>query len=263
MPDNERKSTTKRNQSLGKAFQIIEVMADAPGPMRLQEIAAALDLPGSTALRFLKTLMDYNYVGQNQDSLQYYLTMKFCRIADRVTRQVQIRDIVHPYLLELARSFGEATSLAVEQDNLVVYIDVVEGPDHMLRTLQRIGKIAPMHSTGVGKVLLSGAPEEHVDRVIKEKGFTAPTEYTITSMDTLRSELENIKKQGYALDMEECEMGVRCAAAPLRDFSGKIVAAISTSGPIGRMTQEKLDSIIEEITSTAGEISQKLGYMSS
>jgi IclR family KDG regulon transcriptional repressor len=250
---------TKQNQSLGKAFRIIEAMAEAGGPLRLQDIAARVGQPPSTILRFLGTLAGIGYAGQDERSLHYYLTMKFTRLGHLVGRQLNFREVVRPYLKELSREFKESTSLAVEQDMNVVYVDAVDGPDHMLQTLQRIGKIAPLHATGVGKVLLSGFPAGRLEQLIKERGLPAVTRNTIRTKKALLAELEKVRRQGYALDNEECENGVLCVAAGIRDHSGDIIAACSASGPAARMTAQKRDRIRIRLAAAAAEISTRLG----
>jgi DNA-binding IclR family transcriptional regulator len=253
-------SSVKRNQSVEKVISIIETMARARGPMRLQQVATDVSLPPSTVLRFLGTLMDADYVTQDSDTLRYSLTLKFCRLADLVRAQITIRDVVHPHLVEMADACGESTCLAIEEDKMVVYIDVVDGPDSMLQTLQRIGKRAPMHSTGVGKALLADFTRAQLDSLIAEHGLERLTDHTITRSERLEEELAIVRRQGYALDNEECESGVRCVAASVRDFSGKAVACISVSGPVTRMDSEKVSRCAEVIGSTADIISRRLGY---
>ncbi len=254
------RASTKQNQSIAKGLQIIEVMAAGDGPMRLQDIGNAVNLPASTVLRFLKTMIDHDYMQQNEDTLHYFLTLKLCHIGEQVRKQVKFRDVVHPHMVELSRSLGEAVSLAVESDMLVVYVDVIEGPDHMLRTLQRIGKIAPMNSTGVGKALLLDHTPVEIDDLVKSRGLPKTTANTISSKTALMRELKLVRKRGYATDNEECELGMRCVAVPLRDFSGKIVAAMSTSGPVSRMTPARIQEIGPAIVELAATISARLGY---
>ena len=253
-------ATTKRNQSIAKALQIVEVMADAEGPMRLQDVGKNVKLPASTVLRFLKTLMDHGYVEQNPKTLQYYLTLKFCQLSERIKRQIKIRDIAHPLLVDLSRELGEATSLAVARDGQVVYVDVVEGPDHMLQTLQRIGKIAPMNSTGVGKALMQDYSGDEISALVTTHGLPKLTPNTIGSKRALIKELSQVREQGYATDNEECEIGVRCVAAPIRDYSGAVVAAISASGPVGRLTPPRAKKAAPRIIEAANEVSRQLGY---
>lgn len=252
---------TKNNQSVAKALQIIEIMAAGNGPMRLQDISTRVQLPGSTVLRFLGTLMAYHYVTQDKETLQYALTMKFCRLGHLVSSQVHLRDVVRPYLIRLADQFGESASLAVEEEQNVLYIDCVDGPDHMLQTLQRIGRVAPMNGTGVGKLLLLRYGEIEIDRFVAERGLEASTVNTITEKAPLLRELRKIARVGYAIDNEECELGVKCVAAPIRDYTGEIVAAISMSGPVSRMTADRINLVKEGITQTAAEISTSLGFV--
>ena len=254
---------SKKNQSVEKAFQIIEVMAKNPGPMRLMDIAKGVQLPASTVLRFMSTLTSCGYIGQNPETSKYFLTVKLANIGNKVISQLSIRDVIRPFLMELSEKCHESVCLAIEDDMMAVYIDVVEGPDKMLRTLQRIGKSAPLHSTGVGKLLLLNYDEIRLETLLNIKGFSMLTNKTITTLEALMNELEKIKKQGFAIDDEECELGARCVAAPIRDFSGKVIACISVSGPTSRITWEKVDSIKEIIIDISNRISNTLGYSGS
>ena len=198
---------SKLNQSVEKVLQIIEIMAHERQPMRLQDVAAGCGMPASTVLRMLNTLLVYGYVNQDPHSLRYSLSLKFAQIGSRVCEQVSLRDIVHPLLAELSRECREASCLAIEEDMEVVYTDVVDGPDSMLKIMQRIGKRAPMHSTGIGKLLLLNYSEEQLDEYIAAKGLPALTPNTLVTKQALAAKLEEIRGQGYALDDEECELG--------------------------------------------------------
>ena len=142
----------------------------------------------------------------------------------------------------------------------MVYIEVVPGPDQMIRTMQRIGNLAPMHCTGVGKLLLLNHKESYIDKMIEKKGLQKFTDNTITTKRALLKELETVKKQGYAFDNEECEIGARCISLPVRDFSGKVVAGISVTGPVFRMDEIINEKNIEYLKQVALEASRKLGY---
>jgi len=148
----------------------------------------------------------------------------------------------------------------VEQDYTVVYVHVADGPGQMLRTTQRIGSQAPMHCTGVGKVILSEFPESRIDEMIRLKGLTRYTSNTLVTKEMLLNELQLIRKRGYGYDNEECELGARCIAFPLRDYSGKIIAALSVTGPLGRMTDDFINSCFRTILETVQDISYQLGY---
>ncbi len=255
-----RQKAVKKNQSVGKVLQIIEIMAQGKGPMRLQDIAASLGLPPSTVLRFLNTLMENGYVHQDDDSLKYMLTMKFSLIGDQVSSQYSFRDVIHPYLLSLSEECQESACLAVEQEMTAVYVDVVDGPENTLRTLQRIGKTAPLHSTGVGKILMLNYDRDRLDRLVDEKGLAPLTQHTITDRQELVRELDRVRKQDYALDNEECEQGVRCVAAPIRDYSGRVIASISVTGPSSRMNRDRMERVREAISRVSASVSHHLGY---
>ncbi|MHB8278941.1 MAG: IclR family transcriptional regulator [Candidatus Humimicrobiaceae bacterium] len=251
---------SKKNQSVEKVFHIIEIMAKGKGSMRLQDISLEAKLPASTVLRLLNTMLTYNYVNQNPETLKYSLSMKFCQIGNLIHSQISIRDIIKPYLIELSKKSQESTCLAIEEDMMAVYIDTMEGSDKMLRTMQRIGKRAPLHSTGVGKLLLLNYNEEELKAFVEKKGLAELTTNTITTMNGLIKELQKVRSLGYAFDNEECEVGARCLAAPIRDYTGKVVASMSVSGPVSRLTLGKADSIKDTILKLSNDASKAMGY---
>jgi len=250
----------KTNQSVEKVLQIIEVMINCKEPMRLQDISEQTELPTSTASRLLNTLAIYNYVNQDPKTLRYYLSLKFAYIGSKVSSQSNIRDIAHPYLAELSETCQEATSLAIEGDMEVVYIDICDRTDSILKITQRIGKRAPLHTTGVGKGILLNYSKEEIKELISKKGLIKFTPNTITTLEQLLAELDKLRVNNYCLDDEECELGVRCIAAPIRDYTGKVVAGISVTGPVGRMSMNRIEEIKPIILDTAKKISQKLGH---
>ena len=251
-------SINNSNQSVGKAMQIIEVMAQSNIPMRLQDISKAVSMPASTALRMITALMEYRYIQQNPEDLKYSLTLKFAKLGAIVSSRLSLRDSAHPFLAELSIKCKEAVSVAIEDNMQVTYIDVIDGPDGLLKITQYIGKQSPIHCTGVGKCLMLNYSNEQIDKLIAEKGLPGFTPNTITTRKDLAKELDIVRARGYAVDDQECELGVRCVAAGIRDYTGKVVAAVSVSGPINRMTIEYLEAINGVVVRTAQEISMTL-----
>ncbi len=243
---------------MGKALKIIEILAGASEPMRLKDIAALVSMPPSTTLRMITTLMEYGYIAQDSSSLKYFLTLKFTRIGSMVASRFNIRDIVHPYLVRLSYDYREASCAAMDNDMMALYVDVVDGPDGMLKIMQHIGKLSPLHCTGVGKCLLLNYDEVRIDSFITEKGLSAFTPNTITTKAKLLKELQDIRERGYAIDDEECELGARCIACGIKDNSGKIIASISISGPTNRMTDHRIKTISIPLMEAAREISKLL-----
>jgi DNA-binding IclR family transcriptional regulator len=250
----------KKNQSLRKALQILEGMTQIHTPARLQDIAQSLDMPQSTLLRFLNTYIDFGYVGQDPNTSCYYLTLKLTELGSRAKDNFPFQSSLSKYVKQIAKHFNESSSLCIEHDMQMVYIATEEGPDRMLKTLQRIGHIAPMHATGVGKLHLTNYSDAQLLELEQKHGFPRYTKHTITSLDVLKQEIAKIKEQGYALDDEECEEGVRCIAVPVRDYSGKVMAGISLSGPVTRLDQHKTGEIITYLKEESVKASLELGW---
>ena len=249
---------TAKNFSAEKTMRIIELLARNREPMRLQDIAQALESNSSTVLRFLVSLEDCGYVAQNPSTLQYYLTFKICSVANMVSAEIRLFDFAQSYMKQISERFGESVCLAIEEDMTVVYIGFISGPDQMLRTMQRIGSRAPMHCTGVGKLLLLDHDEGYINKLIAEKGLPSFTENTITTKGQLMEALQAARKNQYAFDNEECEIGARCIAVPIRDYTQKIIAGLSVTGPIFRMTDEKIEENLDFLIQIADKISQLL-----
>jgi len=149
--------------------------------------------------------------------------------------------------------------LVVPNGGEVVYIEKLEG-NETLRMHSQVGKRAPMHCTGVGKVILAYLPDNIVKKIVKEKGLPKITIHTIDNEKALILELEKIRKQGYGFDLEENEIGISCIAAPIFNHNGDITAALSISGPTLRMTDEKMENLRETIVKTCSQISKRLGF---
>lgn len=250
----------KTNQSSEKLLKMIEYLAGQREPKRLLDISRELGINSSTALRFLTALVENGYASQDAESSRYYLTCKICGLANQVLQNTDIRTIARPYMMEISSIFGETVCLAVEKDMKVVYIDVIESPNSIIRSMQRIGNVAPMHCTGIGKVLLLNYTEKDIDRLILKEGLPRFTEHTPGSKWELMELLKTVRKEGVAYDNEECEIGARCVAVPVYDASQKVIAGISVTGPLSRMTDTLIGPRLEKFKEITMEISEKLGY---
>lgn len=255
-----KEKNTKKNQSVEKAFNIIEHLAQVQKPQRLQDIADALDMSSSTVLRFLGTLMGCGYVKQDEESLRYSLTYRICTVANKVSSSQKLQDILQPYVREVAEHFRESACAAIEGDMDVIYIVAEQGPDQMLRTMQRIGNVAPMYCTGVGKLLLLNHDQGFIDRMIEEKGMQTFTEHTISTREALMKELEQVRKDQYAFDREECEIGAKCISVPVRDYTGHVIAGISVTGPAFRIDSLETEENIRYLAEVGKKASRDMGY---
>ncbi len=251
-------SATRKNLSLDKALSLLEVMVTYNRPFRLLDLATDSGLSTSTVHRFLKTYIDSGYVQQTKDSKLYYMTLKLSGMGSICRQNFSLSNNLQPFIDTISEHFQESSSLCIENEMNVVYIATCEGPARLLSTLSRIGKVAPMHCTGVGKIFLSQYTPKRLETFAREKGLARFTDHTITDLPSLEMVLEEIKQNGYAWDNEECEMGARCLAVPVRDFSGSIVAALSFSCPIARFPEEA--GAIEFMKRIGREASRELGY---
>lgn len=252
---------SKTNQSVEKTMKLVEIMASHYEAMKLQSIAAEAEIPASTTLRMLNTLLQMGYVNQDPDTLKYSLSLKFAYIGEQVKRQFNITQTAHPFLINLSNAVGECSCLAIEENSEILYLDVFTNHiNNILTTTQRIGKRAPMYCTGIGKLLLTNYTKEELTVYVKNTPLLPYTPKTITTLAELNLELEKIRTRGFAFDDEECDQGAKCIAAPIRDYTGNIIAGISVTAPTIRLLPERVSAILPFLLNAAAEISAALGH---
>ena len=254
---------SKTNQSVEKTMRIVGILARANSPMRLSDIARDAEIPASTTLRMVNTLVECGYAYQEENGSQGYgLTMRFFKIGQQVASHFSIRDLAHPYLVSLAQEAGESCCLAILDHDEVRYLDVVESAKNHVMIRQRVGGSAPLHCTGSGKLFLCQYPPEKL-AAFASKGLRRLTPHTLTSAEELEYELRITRERGYAVDNEECEIGMFCLAEPIYDINHKIIAAISLSGPISRMTNMRIDlELIPSLRRATKLITEKINGFS-
>lgn len=250
----------KKNQSLRKALDILDGMTQMESPFRLQDLSTSLDMAPSTVSRFLNSFIDYGYVNRDPNTSFYYLTLKFAAIGERVRSNFPFQQTLSKYVKELSKRFNESASLCVENNMQMVYIATEDNSHQTLRNLQRIGHIAPMHATAVGKVHLLNYSESNLIELYQKRGLPQLTDKTITNLDDLKHEIDLIRTRGYAFDDEECEIGIRCIAIPIKDYTGKVIAAISMSAPIGRLQGERSQEVIDFLLDIHIRASREMGW---
>ncbi|GAA1335036.1 IclR family transcriptional regulator [Saccharothrix algeriensis] len=238
-------------QSLRRAFDLLERLADAGGEAGLSELAAASGLPLPTIHRLIRTLVALGYVRQNSNR-RYALGSRLIRLGEGASRQFGAW--ARPFLAELVDAVGETANLAVLDGDEVVY--VAQAPSrHSMRMFTEVGRRLLPHGTGVGKAMLSRLPRDRVRALLERTGLPAYTPNTITDVDELLASLDRIAERGYALDEGEQELGVRCVAVPL--VGGPTAAAVSVSGPEGRLTQEAVGRIAPAVVAVAERLSAR------
>lgn len=246
--------------SLSKALHIMEVFTIESPELGLGEISQKAGLNKSTVHRLLKTLCSQEWVFQNEETGKYTVGMRVFQIG---AIAVEIRGLGHvlpKHLAHLSEQTGETTHVSIVDDGELVYVSKYEGP-HTIRMVSKVGSKAPLHCTAMGKIHLAFMPNQEAVRIIEEKGLKRYTPVTIVSKEQLLAQLEVIRKDGYAIHDGEYEEGVCCVSAPIYNYTGKAIAAMSVSGPSYRMRLKGLESFIKPVIQTAHDISMDLGYL--
>jgi IclR family acetate operon transcriptional repressor len=239
-------------QSLNRAFDLLERLADAGGTLGVSELAAATGLPLPTIHRLLRSLTARGYVRQ-EPSRRYALGARLIRLGDAAGRALGVWAV--PHLRRLVTEVGETANMAMLEGDAAVYVAQVPSP-HSMRMFTEVGRRVMAHCTGVGKALLSQLDDEDVLDLVRRTGLPAMTDHTITTTDGLLGELRRVRGQGYAVDEGEQEIGVRCLAVPVDGGPGRI--AVSVSGPSGRLTEERIPEIVPVLHRVAKELGNEL-----
>lgn len=240
-------------QSLARGLKILDLMAAAEGGIGITELAAELGVDKSSASRLVQTLTSYGYAEQDADTRRYRLGPQIVRLSRSLLTRMPLRDQAKPFLRQLVERTGECAHLAILAQGQAMYIDQVESLAS-LRVTTGVGTLAPLHCTALGKTFLAFGGEPI------PADLPAFTPRTITNQDTLRAHLDQTRRRGYAVDDEEYEYGVRCVAAPVYDFRGKVVGAIGISGPAGRIGLEHLTQVGAVVMEVSQELSNRLSF---
>lgn len=249
-------------QAVERALAIMDAMAEAGVPMAISDLADRVQLNISTVHRLLSTLITKDYVEQEAQTSRYKLGLKLFALGKAALYTKDIQIVGRPFLEELVRLCNETANLAILDGREVVYIDQVESNNIVIvRMFARAGSRGPAHATASGKMLLSSLKDEELEKILAGVQLEQFTAETINDAAILKKELQRIRRQGYAIDLGERDEDVRCVAAPVHNHEGKVVAAISLSGPYTRITNYYLNNQLADIVlDTARKMSKQLGY---
>ena len=250
-------------QTIERASIILDILGQSPQGISIRELSGKIKLPKGTTHRLLSSLSYFGYVRQDSNTRNYFLGFKLVELGNLLLSQLDLRKEAEPFLRDLAERTKETVHLVVLDQNEIVYIDKVETDQNPsgLKMASRVGLRNPAHSCAVGKVFLADLSEKTLESFINEKGLSKRTDNTITDPAQLKEHLKLVKRQGYAIDDEENEKGIRCVAAPILNEVGKTVAAISISGPAFKITKKVIQEYLKkEVIETALKISQRLGF---
>ncbi len=235
---------------------MLEILA-RHGEAGVTEIADELDVHKSTAFRLLGVLENWRPGGPGEGAGKY-LGAGVLRPRGAAAVRLDISQEGVPVCRELADELGETSNIAVLDDDAAVNVMQARGTASV--TAQNwLGRRTPLHATASGKVLLA-----HLPTTLREGLLARPlhrfTEHTVTGAAVLRGELDTVTEQGYAITQEELEIGLAAVAAPVRSHDGKVIASISVSGPVYRLTPERLPDLAKRTLAAGVELSRRMGY---
>ncbi len=244
--------------ALQRGLRLLQLFSESPPGLTAKQVAQRSRLPVSTVHRFLENLEGSGFLHCGGDSV-YHLGIACFAIGQAALGQLDIRRVSLPYLRELNRQTRETIHLTVRHGLSAVYIEKLDSPEQ-LRIHSRIGASVPLYCTAVGKVMLAHMPDEERDRVLPQLGIRRLTPNTVGNLQELESELRRVRKNGYACDMEEHELHIRCVAAPVWDHAGSVNASLSITAPMVRMSVTRLRQLAKLIQTTGLQISRELGF---
>jgi IclR family KDG regulon transcriptional repressor len=250
-------------QTVVNAMRLLEAFRDEE-ELGVTELSRRLSLHKNNVFRLLATLEQQGYIEQSAASDRYRLGVETLELGQAFLRGRTLLRRARSILEALAAKLEETTHLATLRDFDVVHLDGAQS-EQLVQTGLRVGRRLPLHCTALGKVLLGGSPEnvrEAYDRAATGAGgLVARTGNTIVDRDKFFEHVRTAAGAGFALDLEECDAGLRCAAAPVHDASGRMIAALSVSGPAFRLGEERLlRSAVPAVIGAAEALSRELGY---
>ena len=252
-----KESKAQRVPAVLRGLQILELLAGDKKRWSTTEISRKLKIPKSTTSYLLHTLLARGYLVREAEGV-YRLGMKLLALGGQALRGIEVREVAVPILRRLTAETQTTAHLAVLEGPEAVYIERVPSPG-FIQIDTWVGRRMPLHSTSVGKALAAFLPEQEAAVLFQTAGLPRFTPRTIVSLPRLKQELRKIRESGVAIDNEENTPGVRCVAAPIFGANGRVVAAMSLTGPVQQVSEERVLKIAERLKEAARQLTLTLG----
>lgn len=259
-PDAAEKRPANSSQTADRAFYVLEVLRQAHKPLSLSDVSARCGLAPAITHRLLRSLISNRFVSQEEDSGRYRLGLGILEFAYEILNLSEVRVASIKAMNELSQLTNETVHLGLLDQNEVVYIDRRDS-SHSIRLTTTLGRRGELYCTGLGKAILAHFPEDAFTAYLHRTRFHKRTPTTITDPGALHAQCQQIRDQGYALDLGENRALVLCVAAPIFNASQQVVAAMSVSAHESRLDVTKLHSLSSVVMHYAKEVSETLGYV--
>jgi IclR family transcriptional regulator, KDG regulon repressor len=246
-------------QVLDRACDILELISLERDGLGVTEIANKTGLHKSTVHRILASLAERGFVENNQNKGVYKIGLKLIEISSVYLNSIELKTEARPYLWELMTKLNQPTHLAILDGIDAVYIDKVEIMNN-IRLYSQIGRRIPVYCSALGKCLLSGLSDIELYKATGKINFEKITEHTIDNSKELLMQIKKVKTLGWAVDNEEHDIGIRCIAAPVFDYRGKVIAAVSIAGPSQVISKEKDEETAKLVLEASLKISKRMGH---
>lgn len=244
-------------QTVDRILMLIDLLSSKKGGYMISEISEYLDLPISTIHRLLSSLKEHGYVIQDYETKKYRLGFKILQLGDNLLNNIDVRLVARTYMEKLCQKYREVAFLTIMENNRMVCIDT-EIPSEKVRYFVKIGAEMPVNASASAQAILAYRDEIIIDMVINGKEFIKYTPNTLINNEEIKNKLKEIKSKGYAICDEELELGVKAIAAPIRDYTRKIIASITLLYIKSKNFNE--EKKIKDVQDTALEISTAMGY---
>jgi DNA-binding IclR family transcriptional regulator len=243
-------------QSLARGLEIMNILL-RKNSATLTEIALELGINKSSVSRLIGTLKHYDMVQLDRVTKKYRLGLRMLNLSEGVKRNIEVISVARPYLFELSDALGESVHLCSLSNNQVYVVDQIRS--NKAYTLSAtVGMVEPMHCSSVGKCILAYRRPEVLPKMLEGYDYVKYTDRTITDYDSLMKELEQIRRQGYAVDNEEVTRGICCLAAPIYNYRGSVTYSLGISSLSARITPANIDSFVKKLVAVAAGISAAL-----
>lgn len=245
--------------SLTKGVKVLSAFDYSRKELSVQEISKITGIHRTTVHRSIFTLEKEGFIERNESNGKYRLGLKLFELGNMVAANMDIRHRARTYLEKLADDCEIAVHLVIRDGWEAIYIDKVESPKSMIR-YSRVGMRVPLYCTAVGKIILGGVSDEDIIKALSKTEFIKLTPNTVDNLYELLKQVQNAREFGYALDLEEIQLGLICIAVPVYNHLGNIVAAVSASGSASQLPMDSIQQLVKKVQEAGNGISSSLGW---